>query len=44
MHRVKMDNTLDALHLGVLDILVQCTIDTVNELPVILEGNNRALS
>lgn len=35
-----MDNTLDALHLGVLDILVQCTIDTVNELPVILEGNN----
>lgn len=40
MHRVKMDNTLDALHLGVLDILVQCTIDTVNELPVILEGNN----
>lgn len=40
MHRVKMDNTLDALHLGILDILVQCTIDTVNELPVILEGNN----
>ena len=40
MHRVKMDNTLDALHLGVMDILVQCTIDTVNELPVILEGNN----
>ena len=35
-----MNNTLDALYLGVLDILVQCTIDTVNELPVILEGNN----
>lgn len=40
MHHVKMDNTLDALYLGILDILVQCTIGTVNELPLILEGNN----
>lgn len=37
---MKMNNTLDALYLGVLDILVQCTIDTITELPVILEGNN----